>query len=265
MSQQLESEAHNRGKILVKLDGESGELVWHTWGHCTVKAAVAASIRSTLSQRLNRQRPREETASEQLGPHAKKPTTIENLFGRVLGPAAGGARSAAPRAAAAAAGASSSAAPRAAAEAAGGVSSLDAPRAPPRPWALLPEAQAYLLPRLAASARRRAQLLLTCHGCLASSANASSNASLSPKEFVRHAAQLTKARSIEGLTVRGDGFGWANDRDTLKLTPSVDEEQAEGCRPRKGRWRGGGEVTSHAGVLRTTVKGWTKGHVACEG
>ena len=63
----------------------------------------------------------------------------------------------------------------------------------------------------------------------------------------------------------GDGFGWANDRDTLKLTPSVEEEQAEGCRPRKGRWRGGGEVTSHAGVLRTTVKGWSKGHVACEG
>ena len=70
---------------------------------------------------------------------------------------------------------------------------------------------------------------------------------------------------IRGLTVRGDGFGWANDRDALKLTPSVEEEQAEGCRPRKGRWRGGGDVTSHAGVLRTTVKGWTKGHVACEG
>ena len=109
----LESEAHNRGKILVKLDGEPGEPVWRTWGHCTVRAAAVASARPTLSQRPSLQRPREETVSEQLGPHAKKVTTLNNFFERVSSPAAGGARSAAPRAAAAAAGASSSAAPRA--------------------------------------------------------------------------------------------------------------------------------------------------------
>jgi len=102
----LESEAQNRGKVLVKLDGEPGNPIWRTWGHCTLRAAVAAtSTGPAPTQRppgAGLQRPRDEPASEEPGPPAQKPklqgVTIKNFLVRSRDsvPAASGARSAAP-------------------------------------------------------------------------------------------------------------------------------------------------------------------------